>query len=228
MAVPVVTLHFAQSLDGRIALGQDLERAILSSEQGMACAHQTRSEHDAVLVGIDTVLQDDPLLTARRADCRQPLRVVLDSALRLPLGARLLQPAEHAGQVLVLGCTERATIERRRALEAAGAVVELTSSDATGCVALGQALKYLAERGVSRLLVEGGAKVLTAFLRERLASRAELEIAPLWLGGQTTASLGDLGVSRLAQAVRLEAIRVERLGSSVLLRGDISYPRRSV
>lgn len=226
MAVPLVTLHFAQSLDGRLALGRGLERAILSSEEGMLCAHRTRSEHDAVLVGIETVLHDDPLLTARGTDERQPLRVVLDSELRLPLDARMLRPVKHAGQVLVLGCVQRATAERRRSLEAAGAAIGLTSSDERGCVALSEALEQLAARGVKRLLVEGGAKVLTAFLRERLASRAELEIAPLWLGGQATSSLCDLGITELWQAVRLERTQVERLGASVLVRGDISYPPR--
>ena len=227
MARPLVTLHFAQSLDGRIGLGPGRERAILSSEAGVVCAHQSRSQHDAVLVGIETVLHDDPLLTARGTERAQPLRVVLDSELRLPLDARLLQPDKTAGRVLVFGSAERALPERRKQLQDAGAEVVLTSADRGGCVALPEALDALGARGVRRLLVEGGAKVLTSFLQAGLAARAEIEIAPLWLGAPATEALHELGVARLDQALRLERVEVERLGQSVLLRGDIVYPARS-
>jgi riboflavin-specific deaminase-like protein len=183
--------------------------------------------HDAVVVGIETVLHDDPLLTARGAGGPQPLRVVLDSALRLPLGARLLRADKLAGQVIVFGSAERVTAERRRALEAADAEVCVTSADRDGRVALVEALELLAARGVKRLLVEGGAKVLTSFLRAGLAARAEIEIAPLWLGAPATPALRELGVAELGQALRLEQVEVERLGQSVLIRGDIVYPLKA-
>jgi riboflavin-specific deaminase-like protein len=227
MARPLVTLHFAQSLDGRIGLGPSAERVILSSEQGAVCAHQARGTHDAVLVGIETLLHDDPLLTARAPACPQPLRVVLDSELRLPLAARVLAPGAGAGQVVVFGCAERARVERRRALESAGAGVLLTSADEQGRVALPEALEALAARGVRRLLVEGGGRVLTSFLRARLADRAEIEIAPLWLGGAATPALADLGIGQVGQALRLERTSLEQLGPTWLVRGDISYPARS-
>jgi riboflavin-specific deaminase-like protein len=226
VARPLVTVHFAQSLDGKIGLGPKSERAILSSEEGVVCAHQARSAHDAVLVGIETVLHDDPQLTVRGVQPAQPLRVVLDSELRLPLGSRLLAPAAGAGKVVVFGCAERASPGRRRELEGAGAEVLLTSAERSGRVALLEALELLAARGVKRLLVEGGAKVLTSFLEAGLAQRAEIEIAPLWLGAPATPSLGELGVGHLGRALRLERIEVERLGQSVLLRGDIVYPAR--
>ena len=225
MAVPLVTLHFAQSLDGRIGLGPGSERAILSSEEGVVAAHLARAEHDAVLVGIETVLHDDPLLTARGEARKQPLRVVLDSELRLPLSARLLASEAGAGEVVIFGCAERASKERQQRLQDAGASVLLTSADRHGRVALGEALQALATRGVERLLVEGGAKVLTSFLKARLAERAQIEIAPLWLGAPATSSVCDLGVSQLGQALRLERIEVARLGQNVLVQGDVAYPR---
>lgn len=226
MARPLVTVHFAQSLDGKIGLGHRAQRAILSSEEGVLCAHQARSSHDAVLVGIETVLDDDPLLTARGVDPAQPLRVVLDSELRLPLGSRLLAPAAGAGKVVVFGCVERAPLDRLRQLEQAGADVLLTSAGRGGRVALPEALELLAARGVKRLLVEGGAKVLTSFLEAGLAQRAELEIAPLWLGEPATPGVGELGVAHMGQALRLERIEVERLGQNVLVRGDIVHPNK--
>ena len=227
MARPLVTLHFAQSLDGRIGLGPGSERAVLSSEAGVVCAHRARSEHDAVLVGIETALHDDPRLTARGTKGSQPLRVVLDSELRLPLGARLLAPDDSAGPVLIFGCADRAPAGRRRDLEAKGALVVLTSADRNGQVALVEALDALAARGVKRLLVEGGAKVLTSFLGAGLAERAEIELAPLWLGAPATPALGELGIRQLGQALRLERVDVGRLGQNVLIRGEIVYPARS-
>jgi riboflavin-specific deaminase-like protein len=224
VARPLVTLHFAQSLDGRIGLGPGSERALLSSDEGVVSAHRARSEHDAVLVGIETVLHDDPRLTVRGAERAQPLRVVLDSELRLPEAARLLVAEEGVGKVLVFGCRQRASPARRQALETAGAEVWLTAADGDGRVALPEALEALAARGVRRLLVEGGAKVLTSFLRAGLASRAEIEIAPLWLGAPATPGLCELGVGCLGQALRLDRVEVTRLGENMLVRGDIIYP----
>ena len=188
------------------------------------CAHRARAENDAVLIGIETVLHDDPWLTARGSERTQPLRVVLDSELRLPLAARLLQTDKSAGKVVIFGSAGRAPLERRHALEASGAEVLLTSLDRSGRVVLPEALDALAAHGVKRLLVEGGAKVLTSFLQAGLAARAAIEIAPLWLGAPATPALGELGVTALGRALRLERIVVERLGESILVQGDIVYP----
>lgn len=226
MPRPSVTLHFAQSLDGRIGLGRDRERAVLSGAEGVASAHDARRRHDAVLIGIETALHDDPQLTVRPAAGTQPLRVVLDSDLRLPLGARLLARDSGAGPLLVLGTRGRASSARQRELEAAGASVALTSPGDRGRVELNEALELLAARGVTRLLVEGGAQVLTSFLRAGLAERAEIEISPCWLGLSGTPSFGDLGVSELGRAFRLERISVERLGASLFVCGDVAYSAR--
>jgi riboflavin-specific deaminase-like protein len=224
VARPQVTLHFAQSLDGRIGLGPARQRTLLSSEQGVLAAHQARREHDAVLIGIETLLHDDPLLTVRFGEGPQPLRVVLDSQLRIPLGARLLGSCPCAAGVLIFGSLSQASPERRRELEARGVGVALTEPDADGRVQLEPALEALAQQGVKRLLVEGGAKVLTSFLRAGLADRAEIEVAPLWLGAGATPAFCDLQVSELGQALRLERVQVEWLGSTFLVRGDIARP----
>src|SRR5262245_42849689 len=123
MARPLVTLQFAQSLDGRIGFDHG-ERAVLSSEEGILHAHRSRSEHDAVLVGIQTVLADDPLLTVRECTGPQPRRVVLDSKLRLPQTTRLLQTPD-ASEILVFGVRGLASPEARKALEGIGVQVFL-------------------------------------------------------------------------------------------------------
>jgi riboflavin-specific deaminase-like protein len=198
----------------------------LSSEEGVLCAHHARAQHDAVLIGVETLLCDDPLLTARSGGSTQPLRVVLDSELRVPVTARLLKADGQAGQVLIFGSAERAMVERRTALERCGAAVHLTSADHVGRVALPEVLDVLAARGVKRVLVEGGATVITSFLQTRLAARAEVEVSPLLLGAPATPALRELGVDSLGAALRLERVEVSRLGQSVLLCGDIAYPAR--
>ena len=215
---PFVTVHLAQSLDGRIAL--DGATTLLSTSEGRACAHAARAGHDAVLVGASTVRIDDPLLTVREAPGEHPLRVVLASTLSLPRGARVL---DRDGRALVIGAEDRFLEEERRALEAAGAAVAVAPRDADGRVAIDGALGILAERGVERLLVEGGSKVVTSFLRAKRVDRLCIEIALRVLGAPGTPTIGALEVTGLAQAPRLVNVAVERLGENVLVRGDVVY-----
>ncbi len=215
---PLVTVHLAQSLDGRIAL--DGATTLLSTHEGRACAHATRAAHDAVLVGASTVRIDDPLLTVRDAPGEHPLRVVLASTLLLPRGAKVLG---RDGRALVIGAEGRGLEVERRALEAAGATVALAARDADGRVAIDGALDILAERGVERLLVEGGAKVVTSFLRAKRVDRLCIEIAMRLLGAPGTPTVGALDITALPQAPRLVNVAVERLGENVLVRGDVVY-----
>lgn len=226
---PLVTLHFAQTLDGRLAL--QCARIELSTREGVEHAHRARAEHDAVLVGVRTVVIDDPLLTVRACEGPQPLRVVLASALAIPEGAQLLRSSGDGaagGRVLVLGAEGRASASVRARLLERGAEVVVVPATDRGWVSLPHALDELYARGVRRLLVEGGASVLTSFLRERLADRAEVEIAPRLFGETAVAAvgaLGALGEAPLASAVALrQPMVVERLGDNVLLRGEIDYP----
>ncbi|XYH94239.1 RibD family protein [Sorangium sp. So ce1128] len=226
---PLVTLHFAQTLDGRIATPG--ERVRLSTPAGIEHAHRARADHDAVLVGLRTVVIDDPLLTVRACAGPQPLRVVLASALGVPEGARLLMSPGHpssskppGGRVLVIGAAGRAPDAARARLEERGAEVVVVPADDHGRVSLPHALAELHARGVRRLLVEGGGMVLTSFLRARLADRAEVEIAPRLLGDTAIPAVGALGEAPLTSAIDLREPAVELLGGNLLLRGDIGYP----
>jgi 5-amino-6-(5-phosphoribosylamino)uracil reductase/diaminohydroxyphosphoribosylaminopyrimidine deaminase/5-amino-6-(5-phosphoribosylamino)uracil reductase len=224
MSRPLVTLYFAQSLDGRIGFGRGHDRALLSSEQGILRAHRARSLHDAVLVGIETVLLDDPRLTVRACEGPQPRRVVLDSKLRTPTRARLFEANGAGGEILIFGTAGQANARAKEELEASGACTVLVGSDQLGRVSLPEMLDELHARGTRRLLVEGGAMVLTSFLRARLADRAEIDIAPCLLGGPAIPSLRDLGTDGMNGAVRLERLEIERLGPDVFVHGDIVYP----
>lgn len=215
---PRTTLHFAQSLDGRIALAGT--RTPLSSRTGMLLAHRARAEHDAVLVGRATVKVDDPRLTAVGHDGRQPRRIVLASTLDVPSEARVLQGGPGT---LIIGVEGRAPAQARARLEDAGAQVRLVPAGDDGLVSLPKALAAIWEWGVHRLLVEGGACVLSSFLRQRLADDATIEIVPCLLGAPAVTAIGAIGVTALDHAVGLENPSVERAEASIVVRGRLAY-----
>lgn len=215
---PYVTVHLAQSLDGRVAL--DGKATPLSAATGRVCAHAARAANDAVLVGASTVRIDNPRLTVREAPGSDPMRIVLASTLSLPRGANALA---GDGRALVIGAEGRIVEEERAALEAAGVAIAVVACDDEGRVGIEAALEALAARGVERLLVEGGAKVVTSFLRARCVDRLSIEITMRLLGAPGTSMVGGLGVGVLEEAPALANVSVERLGEHVLVRGDVVY-----
>jgi len=226
MRRPLVTLHYAQSLDGRIGGRRGTPRAMLSGPEGFVRAHRARAAHDAVLVGIGTVLQDDPRLTVRLCEGPEPMRVVLDSALRVPEHARVLDGADGTARVTLLGVDGPATRDRAAALRGRGADVPLVVADPHGRVSLPHALALLADRGVRSVLVEGGSRVITSFLSAGLVDRVEIEIAPIFLGADAVPAVAQLAPS--APELRLApGATVERAGDSVLVVGrPLAQPPR--
>ena len=177
--VPSVTLSYAQSLDGCIAMrpGRPIR---LSGAESEAMTHSVRGVHDAILVGIGTVLADDPGLTVRLAKGAQPQPVILDSKLRFPLTAQLLGGTDLTPWIAT---TEQASVEKKRALEDAGARVISLPSNSRGWVDLPALLALLGEEAMGSVMVEGGARVITSFLTERLVDHVVLTVAPVVLGG---------------------------------------------
>jgi riboflavin-specific deaminase-like protein len=217
-ARPHVTLHFAQSIDGRIAVQG--ARTPLSSRAGVELAHRARAEHDGVLVGSATVKIDDPRLTVVACTGRQPRRIVLASTLDVSKAARVLVGGPGT---LVIGAVGRAPTAARDRLVEAGATVELVGATADGWVSLREALAVVRAWGIERLLVEGGARVLSSFLRERLADEATIEIVPRLLGAPAVPAIGAIGVDAFERAVALEDSRVERADGSIVVRGRLAY-----
>jgi GTP cyclohydrolase II len=212
---PYVVLKYAQTLDGRIATRTGDSRWI-SGESERRTSHALRAACDAVLVGIRTVLADDPLLTVRLVPGVSPLRVVLDSTLRIPSEAQILN--DVASTLVVT--THRSPAERRRELRARGVGVRVVERDVACGVDLAATLGLLLESGVRSLLVEGGGAVITSFLRARLADRVIVGIAPRILGAGTEA-VGDLSVARVSDGLRLSGRSVHSLGEDVLVAGDL-------
>lgn len=220
---PFVTIHVAQSLDGR--LGIEGSTTLLSTPEGRAYAHAARAAHDAVLVGSSTVRIDDPRLTVRAAKGADPLRVVLSSTLAVPRNARVLAGPHSSTRprTLVIGAEGVAKDDERRALEAAGVAVAIAPKSSDGRVSIEGALAILAERGVQRLLVEGGGKVVTSFLSAHAVDAMSVEISVRMLGAPGTPMLGPLGIDTIGEAPALANVVVERLGSNVLVRGDVVH-----
>jgi diaminohydroxyphosphoribosylaminopyrimidine deaminase/5-amino-6-(5-phosphoribosylamino)uracil reductase len=213
--LPWVTLKWAQSLDGRIAARSGDSRWI-SSAGSRRMAHVLRAEHDAILVGAGTVRRDDPRLTVRHVRGRDPLRVVLASNLAVPQNARVLETREPGGRRCWVACTEPVDSKLRLALEGRGARVLVCPGDGKGGVDLAHLLRELAREGVSSLLVEGGASTITSFIKAALVQRIVCFVAPILLGRGIEA-VGELGLERVSQAIRLGAWRVRRLGPDLMV-----------
>lgn len=216
---PYVLLKWAQTLDGRVATATGHSQWI-TNEASRRRVHQLRSESDAVLVGIGTLLADDPQLTARGeyANRRQPARIVLDSLAKTPLTARVLDGSAP----LIICVTERAPQERLAALQTAGAEVIVLPGGPAGKIDLIALKQTLGARQLVHLMVEGGPQVATSFLRARAVDRIVCFIAPILIGVGIDA-IGDLQVNRLPEGVRLRNLMLERLGDDLMIAGELEY-----
>lgn len=224
---PFVTLKAAMTLDGKIAAAGG-ESQWITGEASRQDAHRLRADSDAILVGIGTVLADDPRLTVRLIERRarserrpQPLRVVLDSRLRFPLGARMLKAP--AGGPVVVVTTATASERRGAALEQKGVQVVRVQGSISG-VSLRHAVRALASLGINRLLVEGGGEVNAAFLKAGLVDRVVLYVAPKLLGGRDAVGVIGGTSPSLAKALLLAPPNVTRLGNDLRLEARIHRP----
>lgn len=220
--LPLVVAKFAASLDGRTATHRH-DSQWITSPKARAYAHRVRAQVDAILAGVNTVLADDPQLTARpggRLAARQPLRVIVDARCRTPVTARLLQEPG----VTLIATTAAASPSARHALREAGAEVMVfpCANGDDGMVSLPAVLAELGRREVTAVLAEGGSTLLGSLFDAGLVDRLLAFLAPLVIGGRDAMpAVGGLGVELVAQAWRLESVRLRRLGPDVLIEGDV-------
>lgn len=218
--LPYITHKAAMTLDGKVATPSGDSRWV-TGEAARAEVHKLRHRADAIVVGIGTVLADDPQLTTRlaRGNGQDPLRVIIDSRLRLPTTAKVARPG-----TLVL-TTAQVGEQESAALEAKGVEIVCLPSDSDGRVSVRDVAEFLAERGLLSILLESGGSLAASFWEARLISRALFFIAPKMIGG--TESVTPIDGKGLAQimgdAVQLEIGRVRRLGADVAIEAEVKF-----
>ena len=220
---PFVSLKFAETLDGKLAT-RTRDSHYVTGDEAHRFSHWLRKTHDAILVGIGTVLDDDPALTTRLVKGKNPVRVVLDSKARIPLTAQVLQD----GGRTILAVGPGAPADK---LEVIGQLpsVEIVTLPCTeaGRVDLTALLAELNARDITSVLVEGGSEVLGSFLDARLADRVYAFIAPKLSGGsRALPAVGGKGAALMEDCALLDETECKALGSDWLLTGRVRFPGR--
>jgi diaminohydroxyphosphoribosylaminopyrimidine deaminase/5-amino-6-(5-phosphoribosylamino)uracil reductase len=222
---PLVLYKTAMTLDGKIATRTGQSRWITSAA-ARERVQQWRDQFDAVAVGINTVLLDDPLLTCRLAGGRSPLKVIFDSVARTPPAAKLFLPDQHgAAARVIVYTTDKAPAGRIEALRAVGAEV-VASPEQRGRSAVRGALADLRGRGVNSVLLEGGGTLAWSFFETQAVDKVAFFIGPKLLGGAGASPIAGLGVAQMDEAITLADLQTEFIGSDLLLTGQVRLPQR--
>jgi diaminohydroxyphosphoribosylaminopyrimidine deaminase/5-amino-6-(5-phosphoribosylamino)uracil reductase len=212
---PFVILKLAATLDGKIATRRGEARWI-SSEASRRFVHRMRDQVDGVIVGVGTVLRDDPLLTARIQGARDPHRIILDSHLRTPEEARVIRGTPAKTTIVTTGNAPRKKIER---LEKRG-VHLLTCSAEGDRIDLRSLLRRLGTMGMTSVMVEGGSRVSGSFLDKGLVDKLVLFFSPKVIGDpEALGMFGGKGVADLKDAIPVKDLRVRRIGGDILVEG---------
>ena len=216
--VPFVTLKIAQTLDGKIATSSGASKWI-TGEKAREEAHRLRDSHDAVLVGINTVLTDDPSLTTRIPGGRDPVRVIVDSRLRIPVNAKVVTQSSPARTMVAT--LEGAPKSRIKKLQEAGVEV-LRVKSAHGRVDLRDLMRKLGKRDIMSVLIEGGAEINAAALKAGLVDKVVIFLAPLLMTGtDSLCSIGGSSPARLSQALKLRDVSAKFIGKDLMIEGYI-------
>ncbi|MCK6255820.1 bifunctional diaminohydroxyphosphoribosylaminopyrimidine deaminase/5-amino-6-(5-phosphoribosylamino)uracil reductase RibD [Fictibacillus sp. KIGAM418] len=214
---PFVTTKSAVTLDGKISTYTSDSKWI-TSEEARTDVHNIRNENMAILVGVNTVIKDDPELTTRIPNGRNPIRVILDSTLRIPLESKVVQDGKAESWIFT---TERASEEKIKELENAGVSVFVTKSPGDQ-VSPVEVVDLLGEQLVSSLMIEGGGAVIAAFLQHQLVDKVVVYMAPKLVGGSHAPTfLEGTGIEKMSDAVELRDLSVEQTGNDFKFTG---YP----
>lgn len=215
---PLVVLKLAASLDGRIAAAGGASRWITGAAARRR-VHEMRNRFDAVMVGAGTVRADDPRLTCRLKGGRDPIRVVIDGSLQTSIRSRVVSARSRAPTWIF---TTHA-VSARRALRLHQPGVEVVRSRGHGHVDLRDVLRQLGLRGVTSVLLEGGAELAAAALRARVVDRVVLFMAPLVMGGDGVPAVASLGTRHPSRALRLQGVRHEVIGEDLVVEASLPF-----
>ena len=218
---PYVALKYAMTADGKIATASGASKWI-SCQESRDFVHQLRAKYSCILCGIGTVLKDDPLLTCRIPNGRNPTRVICDSNLRIPLESNIVQTARDVPTIIACrGLTQAQNANtKQKALRDLGVQIIQTGSDR---VDLRLLLKALAERNLDSVLVEGGSQINFSFLEAGLANRLYCFVAPKIFGGAAPTPVGGRGVLEVADAFALATRDVRKIGDDILIEYERAF-----
>lgn len=218
---PFITLKMAMTADGKIAT-QTGDSKWISSPKSLEFAHRLRHRHRAILVGIGTVLADDPQLTARLAgqQTRDPIRIMVDSRGRVPLEATVVRSAKHIRTIVAT--TDAISHGKEQALHQAG--VEVWRLGTAGHVDLDALIQKLSHEQIDSVLIEGGSEIAWGFLRAQLIDKILFVIAPKIVGGRDAPGpVGGAGVENLSEALSLKSVTISRLDGDILYEAYVEY-----
>jgi diaminohydroxyphosphoribosylaminopyrimidine deaminase/5-amino-6-(5-phosphoribosylamino)uracil reductase len=216
---PFVLLKMAATLDGWSATTSGDSKWI-TSESSRTLVHRLRSRMDAIMVGIETVLADDPLLTCRHVKGRNPIRIIVDSRLRLPLAGQICLTAAQIPTIVATVSDDVATIAALTAMQ----VDVLVCRSESGQVDLNDLLERLGQKGIQSILLEGGASLAGAALAAGLVDKVALFYAPKLLGGAGTPLLAGSAPASISDALPLHNLKVRRCGDDILVEGYLRNP----
>lgn len=217
---PFVTLKSAASLDGKTAAPSG-ESKWITGEEARARVHEMRDEVDAVMVGVNTIIRDDPSLTARPRgkEGKNIFRIVLDSALKIPGNSKALQP--DGEKKTIIATTGKAALEKTRRLEAKGVIIIKTGEE-NGMVDLRDLMKKLGAMEITSVLIEGGSRVNASALRSGIVDKVVFFYAPKIIGGESAFPMFGLeGARELKDAVRIKDLEVSRAGEDIMVAGYV-------
>lgn len=217
--IPFVTAKVATSLDGKMAT-RSQESKWITSRQTRKYVHLLRGEHEAIMVGINTVLNDDPRLTIRHPLWKRKRirRVIIDSKLRFPLRAKILETRDK-GEITIFTCPFNAS-KKADALKKRGVKIIPLPKNADGGVNLTGVLIWLGKNEVSSVMVEGGSRLITALLEQQLVDKIFITFSPKLIGGAKAASFFEgEGISSITNALQVKNTKCHRLGEDIILEG---------
>jgi len=211
MCFPFITISFAQSIDGRIATKTG-DSKYISSEKTLKLAHTLRKECDALIVGVNTIIKDNPQLTCRHVKGKNPVRVVFDSKCSTPPSSYIIQTAKEIRTIIF---TTNNADKNRKTLTKLGAEAISIPSDSEGMVDPVKAVAKLCDLGLCRIFLEGGGKLITSFLRKGMVNRMIIVTAPVLIG-EGISGIQDLNIEVLADAVKPKSVQLKKIGKEAV------------
>lgn len=216
---PFVVMKSAMSLDGKIATSAG-ESKWITGEESRRNVHVLRKELSAIMVGVETVIKDDPELTCRIENGINPIRIVVDSTLRIPIDSKIIKTADKVKTIIAT--TKKAERNTIKILEDYGVQIIIADTNKEGRVDLKDLMKKLGEAKIDSILLEGGAKLNFSALEQGIVDKVQIYIAPKIIGGQNAKGpVGGLGIDKLEQAFKLKEITYKTVGEDILIEGYI-------